>query len=417
MNESISRTSPDADSWDTLLQDFNLLTFDDDLDSGWGLIESGSVAIAGERIAWVGRTDDLPAVPESVAVVTGKGEYLSPGLIDCHTHLVFGGQRADEWQMRQEGRSYEEIAKAGGGILSTVAATRRASEEELFSRTKKRAECLLKQGVTTVEIKSGYGLDLETELKMLRVANRVGSELPLTICPTLLGAHAVPAEFRGRPDDYLDVVVNEMIPAAKGLATSVDVFTERIAFDLKQTERVFQAAVDEGLSIKNHAEQLSCMGGAKLVAEMGGLSSDHLEYLDEAGVEAMARHQTIATLLPGAFYFLRESQKPPIESLRRHSVPIAIATDSNPGSSPVMSLLLMANMACVFWGLTPVEAIRGITVNAATALGLADRVGRLRRGYRADLAIWDIETPAELAYGIGHQPCVGVFQKGRRVSR
>ena len=411
---------PNMDSWEMLFVDFNLITFDCESAGsagGWAVVESGALAIADGRIAWMGLASGLPSTfPGDLKVEKGEGKYLSPGLIDCHTHLVFAGQRADEWQMRLEGKSYEEIAQAGGGILSTVRATRAASEEELYQRAARRAWQLIRQGVTCIEIKSGYGLDVETEIKILRVAQRLGQSLPVTVCPTLLGAHAVPPEFTGRADEYVDLVVGEMIPAARGLATAVDVFTEGIGFSLKQTERIFTAAKEAGFAIKNHAEQLSCLGGARLAAEMGALSSDHLEYLDVAGVNAMAEHGTVATLLPGAFYFLKEKTPPPVDLLRKKGVPMAVATDWNPGSSPAHSLLLMANMACTFFGLTPVEAIRGMTGNGAKALGLEKEMGKLAVGFRADLAIWDIESPAELAFGIGQNPCAGVIQNGERVA-
>ncbi len=374
-------------TFDVLFRNFQLITFADDANDAddWGLIENGSLGVVDGKIDWVGTT---PNLPQRVATTTieGDGRFLSPSLIDCHTHLVYAGSRADEWQMRLAGKSYEEIARAGGGILSTVRATRQATEHELYELAKTRVVNFIQQGVTTIEIKSGYGLDLDSELKILQVANRLGEELPIEIYPTLLGAHAIPPEYSGRPDDYIDMVASEMIPAAVGLATAVDVFTENIAFDLKQTERVFRAARDAGLAVKIHAEQLSNMGGAKLAAELGALSADHLEYLDAEGVAALAKHGTVATLLPGAFYFLKETQKPPVELLNRYGVTIALASDANPGSSPVASILLMANMGSTLFGMTPSQSMRGLTCNAARALGIHERVGRLQLGMQADLA-------------------------------
>ncbi len=404
---------PTTATWDRVFTGFGLITFDELIDDQWGLIENGALAIAGKTIAWVGWRSKLPEVGPDVQIVEGNGQYLSPGLIDCHTHLVYGGSRADEWQRRLQGVSYQQIASEGGGILSTVRATRAASADELFEIAKKRAEFLISQGVTTIEIKSGYGLDVESELKMLSVARRLGQALPISVHGTLLGAHAVAPEFKERPDDYVSLVCDEMIPGAKDLATSVDVFTERIAFDLAQTERVFRSALDAGYQIKIHAEQLSNMGGAKLAAKMGALSADHLEYVDEAGVAAMAESGTVATLLPGAFYFLRETQKPPVDLLRKYNVPMAIATDSNPGSSPVTLILLMANMACTLFGMTPSEGIRGLTINAARALGVDDQLGSLKKGTLADFVCWNIQSPAELAYSIGGNPCRWVVKSGR----
>ena len=392
------------------------MTFDESVDDQFGQIENGAIAIAGDRIAWIGTAAELPDVGDAEQIegqYGGKRQFLSPGLIDCHTHLVYGGSRADEWQQRLQGVSYEEIARAGGGILSTVKATRAASEDELFESAKKRAENFVAQGVTTIEVKSGYGLDVETEVKILRAANRLEKTLPLTVHPTLLGAHAVPPEFAGRADDYIKLVVQEMIPAAKRLATSVDIFTESIAFNLDQTETVLSVAHKEGFRTKIHAEQLTNMGGAKLAAELGAMSADHLEYLDEAGVAAMAQHGTVAVLLPGAFYFLKETQKPPVELLRKHNVPIAIASDANPGSSPVANILLMANMACTYFGLTPAESLRGLTANAAKALGVEKEVGSLTVGKKADVACWDVASPAELAFSIGHNPCVWTLKNGK----
>lgn len=403
-------------TFDVLFRNFRLITFADEADDAddWGLIESGSLGVVDGMIDWVGSTLNLPT-RNAARIIEGEGRFLSPGLIDCHTHLVYAGSRADEWQMRLAGKSYEEIARAGGGILSTVNATRRASAHELFELARGRAENFIRQGVTTIEIKSGYGLDLENELKILNVAVRLGEELPIEVCPTLLGAHAVPPEYKGRPDDYIDLVTREMIPAAVGLATAVDVFAENIAFDLKQTERVLRAAHEAGLAVKIHAEQLSNLGGAMLAAEMGALSADHLEYLDTEGVAALARNGTVATLLPGAFYFLKETQKPPVELLNQRGVTIALASDTNPGSSPVASILLMANMGSTLFGMTASQALRGLTCNAARALGIHERVGRLQPGMQADVVTWTIDSPAELAFTIGGNPCDSVYKQGELV--
>lgn len=374
------------------------------------------MALRKGRIEWLGASSSLPTIDSSADVIDLKGRLVSPGIVDCHTHLVFGGSRADEWQRRLEGVSYRQIAEEGGGILSTVRATRAASEEQLYESAASRLKALIHSGVTTVEIKSGYGLDLETEMKMLRVIKSLGDGLPVDVHPTFLGAHALPPEFLGRPDDYIALVCGEMIPAVKEWASAVDIFTESIAFDLPQTEQVLRTAIDHGFQIKIHAEQLSHMGSAKLAAELGAISADHLEYLQPPGVEAMARHQTVATLLPGAYYFLNETQRPPVETLREMEVPIALGSDMNPGSSPVMAPLLIANMGCTLFGLTPLESIRGITLNAARALGIDDQVGSLEPGKRADLAVWNVSSPNELAYLIGHQPCTAVYKSGRCVT-
>ncbi|MEM7668491.1 MAG: imidazolonepropionase [Pseudomonadota bacterium] len=372
----------------------------------YGLIENASLACdTAGRIAWLGQSVDLP--PEYAAWPTDDlgGRLVTPGLIDCHTHLVFGGNRAREFELRLEGASYEEIARAGGGIVSTVAATRTAGEDALLASALGRADALIREGVTTLEVKSGYGLDLETELKMLRVARRIADTRDVAVRTSYLGAHAVPREYQGRPDAYLDAVVLPALDAAAaaGLADAVDGFCEGIAFAPGQIARVFERAVALGLPVKLHAEQLSNLGGAALAARFAALSADHLEYLDEEGVQAMAGAGTVAVLLPGAFYTLRETQAPPVAALRRHGVRIAIATDCNPGSSPLASLLLAMNMACTLFRLTPEEALAGVTREAALALGLSDR-GTLEAGKRADLAIWDVGEPAELSYRIGFNP-------------
>jgi imidazolonepropionase len=371
----------------------------------YGAVEDGVVAARDGKIVHAGARADAPRF-DAKETVDCDGRWITPGLIDCHTHLVYGGDRAHEFELRLQGASYEEIARAGGGILSTVKATRAASEAQLHASADRRLSALIAEGVTTVEIKSGYGLEISAEAKCLRVARQLGRERPVTVRTTFLGAHAIPPEFKGRSSDYIDLVAGPMLDAvaSENLADAVDVFCEGIAFSPEETARVFAAAEARGLAIKIHAEQLSHLGGAKLAAEMGALSADHLEYLDEAGVIAMAKAGTVAVILPGAFYFLRETQKPPIDLLRRHGVPIALATDANPGSSPLTSPLLVLNMACTLFRLTPEEALAGLTRHAAQALGLQDEIGTLEAGKRCDLAIWDIERPAELAYRIGFNP-------------
>ena len=402
--------------WDSLWLNVQLLTLADA--TGYGIIDKGALAVKDGRIAWLGSEAELPAAADTLAytVYDGHGHWLLPGFIDCHTHLVYGGSRAREFELRLNGASYEEIARAGGGIVSTVKATRAASEDELLEAAARRLGDLLAEGVTTVEIKSGYGLDTENELKLLRVARRLGTRFPVTVKTTFLGAHAVPPEFAGRADAYIDLVCQDMLPAvaAEGLADAVDAFCENIGFTPDQTARVFDAARALGLPVKLHAEQLSDQGGAALVARYQGLSADHLEYLSEAGIRAMAQAGTVAVLLPGAYYFLRETQLPPMALLREHRVPIAIATDHNPGTSPVTSLLLMMNMACTLFRMTPEEALRGVTVHAAKALGLSDR-GHLAEGLAADFALWDIREPAELAYRFGTNPCRQVVRAGQLV--
>jgi imidazolonepropionase len=389
-------------NWDLLLTNATVATFDGD--AGCGLLSDAAVACRDGKIAWLGPMRDLLAAPAAAALQVHDlgGALLTPGLIDCHTHLVFGGDRAQEFDLRLNGASYEAIARAGGGIASTVRATRNASEEELLAQSLPRARALLADGVTTLEIKSGYGLELETERRMLRVARRIGQALGIHVQTSLLGLHALPPEYKERRQDYVDLVCNELLPtlANEGLVDAVDAFCEGIGFTHAETRRMFEHAQQLGLRVKLHAEQLSDLGGAALVAEFGGLSADHLEYLSDAGVEAMARAGTVAVLLPGAFYALRETRLPPVAALRSHGVPIAIATDCNPGTSPLLSLRLAANMACTLFRLTPEEALRGVTVNAARALGLSDR-GTLQIGKRADLVAWHVKQPAELCYWIG----------------
>ena len=371
----------------------------------YGLIPDGALAVEDGKIVFCGPLRECPTGLEDWPQRDVEGALVTPSLVDCHTHIVFGGNRAREFEMRLEGASYEEIARAGGGIVSTVTATRAASEEDLLASALPRVDTLIAEGVTTLEIKSGYGLDIESELKMLRVAKRIGEERPITVRTSYLGAHAVPVEYKGKPDLYLDEVC---LPAltkahAEGLVDAVDGFCEGIAFSTEQIARLFEAARALGLPIKLHAEQLSNLGGAALAAQYGALSSDHLEHLDEDGVKAMAEADTVAVLLPGAFYTLRETQSPPVDLFRKHGVTMAISTDCNPGTSPLTSLLLTINMGCTLFRLTPEEALAGATRNAAKALGLTDR-GILKEGYRADIAIWDATHPAELAYRIGFNP-------------
>ncbi|QJE00504.1 imidazolonepropionase [Massilia forsythiae] len=377
---------------------------------GYGEIDDAALALRGGRIAWLGARRDAP---RACVEHDCGGAWMTPGLVDCHTHIVHAGNRSDEWEARLNGATYEDIARRGGGILSTVRATRAASDDELLRQSAPRVLALLAEGVTTLEIKSGYGLALEDEARMLRVARRIGDVLPVQVCTTFLGAHALPPEFAGRADDYIDEVCERMLPAlaAAGLVDAVDAFCERIGFSHAQTARVLDAARCHGLPVKLHAEQLSDQGGAALVAQYGGLSADHLEYLSPEGVAAMARAGTVAVLLPGAYYFLREQRMPPLDALRRAGVPLAVATDCNPGTSPLTSLLLAMNLACTLWRLTPLEALLGCTAHAARALGRSD-IGTLEPGKRADLALWDIARPADLAYAIGARPCRAVVNGG-----
>ncbi len=384
-------------------------------DRPWGWMARGSLVTRGEQLAWVGDDRSLP--PELAREIAAEhdlgGALVTPGLVDCHTHLVYGGDRAREFELRLQGASYEDIARAGGGILSTVAATRAASDDDLFRTAHARALALMAEGVTTLEIKSGYGLTLHDEARMLRVARRLGRELPVQVRATCLAAHALPPEFVDRADAYIDAVCAWLpVLHAEGLLDAVDAFCERIAFSPEQTRRVFEAAQALGLPVKLHAEQLSDQGGAALAAGFRALSCDHLEYLSPAGVQAMAQAGTVAVLLPGAFYFLRETQRPPVQALRDAGVPIAVATDHNPGSSPTLSPLLILNMACTLFRLTPEEALRGMTVHGARALGLADR-GTLVAGQRADFVVWELEHPGELAYRFGQRPVARTIVGGR----
>jgi len=404
-------------TWDSVWRGADIATMAATGDDPFGTIRAGALAIRDGRIAWIGRAADLPraGIGPLTAVHDLGGGWITPGLVDCHTHLVYGGNRAHEFELRLNGATYEEIARAGGGICSTVAATRQADAAELARQSVPRLRALLAEGVTTMEIKSGYGLDLDNELKALRVARHFGEAYPVRIRTTLLAAHALPPEFVGDADGYIDLVCDRIIPAAAaaGLADAVDAFCEGIGFTPAQTRRVFEAARRHGLPVKLHAEQLSNLGGAALAAGFGALSADHLEYLDAAGAAAMARAGTVAVLLPGAFYMLRETQLPPVDLLRRHGVPLAIATDCNPGTSPVSSLLLMLNMACTLFRLTPAEALAGTTRAAARALGLGDLCGSLEAGKTADFAVWDIDRPAALAYQIGLNPLRQVVFGGR----
>jgi imidazolonepropionase len=378
----------------------------------YGWIERGALLSDGDTIRWAGADAALPAGLQADEEVDLGGALLTPGLVDCHTHLVYGGHRAREFELRLQGASYEQIARAGGGIRSTVAATRAADDATLYASARQRALTLMREGVTTLEIKSGYGLSAEHEARCLRIARRLGSELPLTVRSTCLAAHALPPEYEGRADDYITAVCSWLPQLqAEGLVDAVDAFCEHIGFTPAQTRRVFEAARALGLPVKLHAEQLSDQGGAALAASFGALSCDHLEWLSPDGVGALAAAGTVAVLLPGAFYFLRETRLPPVQALRDAGVPMALASDHNPGSSPGLSLLLMLNMACTLLRMTPEEALRGVTVHGARALGLHDR-GTLAPGQRADFVAWELEHPNELAYWFGRNPCRRVIVGG-----
>jgi len=408
----------EGNMWDILFEDATLACMNGA--EPYGLIENGAIAIRGDKIDWVGPVSEIDVQKKDQASrrISLNGKLITPGLIDCHTHLVYGGSRADEFEMRLNGASYEEIARKGGGIKSTVAATRSIDETTLLEESRKRLQSLSREGVTTLEIKSGYGLDLETECKMLRVARKLGEQESVNIQTTFLGAHALPVEYSNRADDYITFVCKTVLPyvAEKNLADAVDAFCEGIGFSPAQVERVFKTALSLGLPVKLHAEQLSDLGGAALAASYNALSADHLEYVSEQSVKAMARAGTVAVLLPGAFYFLRETKKPPIDLFKRHGVPMAISTDSNPGSSPCASLLLMMNMACTFFALTPEESLKGVTLNGAAALGLDQRIGSLEVGKQADLALWDLSHPAELSYRFGFNPLNAIVKDGRQIS-
>ena len=388
-----------------------------DTDAGYGLVEDGALGWKDGLLTYVGTRDDLPDAPAELAdeVIEADG-LVTPGLVDCHTHVVFAGDRAGEFEMRLQGASYEQIARSGGGILSTVHAVRSASEDGLFALSLPRARALLRDGVTTLEIKSGYGLDFDNERKMLRVARRIGSKLGIEVRTTFLGAHALPPEFNGDSDRYIDAVI-EWLPRlhAEGLVDAVDAFCEGIGFTPAQTRRVFEAARALGLPVKLHADQLSDLAGAALVAEFGGLSADHIEHTSEAGVIAMRDAGTVAVLLPGAFHVLRETKLPPLDLLRAHGVPMAVATDCNPGTSPLLSLRQAMQLACTHFKLTPEAALRGTTVHAARALGLHDR-GMLRVGMRADFVRWNVGQPAELCYWLGGQLAADVRAAGKSIA-
>ena len=377
--------------------------------------QSACVVVQQGQMAWVGPEAQLPAAYQALPRHDARGALATPGLVDCHTHLVYGGQRANEFAMRLAGATYEEVAKAGGGIVSSVKATRAASEDELFAQAVPRLQALLAEGVCAIEIKSGYGLALAHERKQLRVARRLGEVFGVTVRTTFLGAHALPPEYAGRSQDYIDLVCNDMLPAlaAEGLVDAVDVFCERIAFTLAETEQVFQAAQKLGIPVKLHAEQLSDMGGAALAARYGALSCDHIEHLSESGIAAMQAAGTVAVLLPGAYYTLRDTHVPPIQALRDAGVPMAVSTDHNPGTSPALSLLLMANMACTLFRLTVPEALAGITTHAARALGLQDSHGLIASGRPANFVLWPLADAAELAYWFGHKPACTIVRQGR----
>ncbi len=403
-------------AWDSVWINLRLATMTAG-GAAYGAIEDGAMAVRDGRIAWIGARRDLPAHAARATHDAG-GRWITPGLIDCHTHLVFGGDRAQEFELRLGGATYEEISRAGGGIRSTVAATRQASESDLLARARNRLDALARDGVMTVEIKSGYGLDVATELKQLRVARALGRASGMRIVTTFLGAHALPPEFHGRQGAYVDLVAGAMLDAvaAENLADAVDCFAEGIAFTNAETSRIFTAARGKGLAVKLHADQLSDQGGAALAARFGALSADHLEYSSEIGIDAMGRAGTVAVLLPGAFYFLRETRLPPLAALRRAGVPIALATDANPGSSPILSLLLIMNMAATLFRMTPEEALAGVTRHASRALGLADEIGTLEIGKAADFVVWDIERPAELVYWVARTPLHRAVRAGHIIA-
>jgi imidazolonepropionase len=405
---SQSETKP----FDYIIHNVNIATLSQQYtseDNPYGIIEKGMIGVNGGLITYLGAYDGQLDTRETI---DAQGQWLTPGLIDCHTHLVYGGNRANEFEMRLNGAAYEEIAKAGGGIISSVKATREATEEELFQSASKRLQSFIDEGVTTIEIKSGYGLDTDNEVKMLKVAKRLEKEFPVRVSTTFLGAHALPPEFKDDSEGYIDLVCNEMIAkiAEQGLADCVDAFCENIGFTYEQTERVFKAAQKHGLKVKLHAEQLSDQSGAGLAADYKALSADHLEYLSQSSIDKMAQSGTVAVLLPGAFYFLRETKLPPMDELRQAGVSIAVASDSNPGTSPAQSLLLMLNMACTLFHMTPLEALQGVTINAAKALGLEDTVGSIDIGKKAELALWDIDHPNQLSYQLGGNNISRVFR-------
>ncbi|WP_436857038.1 imidazolonepropionase [Citrobacter tructae] len=399
---------------DTLWRNLRLATLDPDVHTPYGMLEGHALILRNGHIQAIVPEDALPTSHGNTHDLQGR--LVTPGLIDCHTHLVFGGSRASEWEQRLNGVSYQQISAQGGGINATVMATRAATEDALFSLAQQRIDNLIREGVTLLEIKSGYGLNVATEEKILRVAARLADKYPIEISSTLLAAHAVPVEYRDDPESYITHVCEVIIPQLweKGLFEAVDLFCESVGFNLEQSERVFRAAQAANIPVKGHVEQLSLLGGARLVSRYRGLSADHIEYLDEAGVAAMSRSGTVGVLLPGAFYFLREKQTPPIELLRRYQVPMAVATDFNPGTSPFISLHLAMNMACVQFGLTPEEAWAGVTRHAAQALGRQATHGQLKPGYVADFIVWDAEHPAEILYEPGRNPLYQRIYRGQR---
>ncbi|MGX5174170.1 imidazolonepropionase [Aliikangiella sp. IMCC44653] len=384
----------------------------------YGIINDAAICIKqGKIVKLIANFSQQPGQIETQETLDGKGAWVTPGLIDCHTHLVYAGNRANEYEMRLQGATYQQIAESGGGIISTVKATREASKDQLFDLAAKRLSYLIEEGVTSIEIKSGYGLDYANEKKMLEVAKQLNEFSPVEVSKTFLGAHALPPEFKDDPDAYIDLVCDAMMEDfnAAGLIDCVDAFCENIGFNLAQTEKVFNKAKSLGLPVKLHAEQLSDLGGSQLAAQYQAWSVDHLEFLSEATLPSLKQANTVATLLPGAFYFLNETKLPPVDALRQHDIPIAIATDSNPGSSPCHSLLLMLNMATTLFKLTPLEALAGVTLNAAKALRIDHKVGSIAEGKQADLVLWDISHPAELSYRIGGNPCVAVIKKGELI--
>lgn len=405
----------DTKPWDRLWIGGHLATMTEGGDP-FGEIRNGAIASEGGRIAWVGRAKDLPGSPNRLAqeVVELGGLWVTPGLVDCHTHLVFAGDRSGEFEARLHGATYEEIARKGGGIRTTMRATRETSEDELVNAAVPRLRKLLAEGVTTVEVKSGYGMETETELRMLRAARRLGENHPVEIQTSFLGAHVLPPEFEARREAYIDLICDEMIPKAaeEGLADAVDAFCDEIAFTTQECEKVLRVGQEFGLAIRLHADQLSDQGGAALAARLGARSADHLERASSKGVSAMADCGTVAVLLPGAFFFLRDDRPPPVTEFREANVPMAVATDLNPGSSPLNSLLTALNFACVLFGLTPEESFRGATVNGARALGLHRDRGTLEKGKMADLALWEVDHPRELSYWVGKNPCKGVVKDG-----
>lgn len=400
---------------DLLITNVHAATMDPSIAGGYGAVEDAAVAVTGGKIVWLGPRKELP---DTVAdeVIDGEGQWLTPGLIDCHTHLVYGGHRAGEFARRLGGESYEEVARSGGGIVSTVRATRDASAEQLYRAAEPRLRALMSEGVTTIEIKSGYGLDLDTELKQLRTARRLAQHHPVTITTTCLAAHALPPEYDGRPDEYIDLVCEQILPAVakEQLADAVDMFCESIAFSVEQCQRVIDCAKRFDLPVKVHAEQLARTGATAMAAKAGALSADHIEYISDLDVAAMAESGTVAVLLPGAYYTLRETQMPPVEKLRASGVSIALSTDLNPGSCPLASLRLMMNMGCNLFGLTPAEALAGVTRSAARALGLCCSRGALRPGLRADMVLWPMDTPDQLAYEVGALKPAQIFFGGMK---